>query len=471
MQFRYSEQKRWRLVGTVLAVALLGPATGWAQLKELRPGWNLFSAEQDVQLGKEAAAEIERQAPVVHNRELDDYLNVILRKLEQSRYARTLERDGRRAELYPFTIQAVYDKNINAFSLPGGPIFVNTAVIQAAENEAQLAGVMAHEMSHVVLRHSTNQASKRNLIALPALLAGALAGNSLLGQLTQIGISFGANSALLKFSRTDEAEADYNGAEIMADAGYNPLEMARFFEILEGKSGRQGSLVQFLSDHPNSGNRAEAINDEIRRLPRRAYVEDETGQFSHVQELVRHLGAPVHARGNTGEDGGSAAVPAERPSGRVRSYAGRSYSLEFPDNWQIQGSRQENVVTLAPRGGVLESGGQTLVGYGLEVSYHDTQGRPADLERDTRDLVQHIRESNADMHVGREARRIEVDRKPAILSTLYSQSPYRGEQEVDVLVTVARPQGLFYMVFVAPQSRFDSVQATFEEIVRSVRFQ
>ncbi len=311
-----------------------------------------------------------------------------------------------RAEIFPFTIHAIYDKNINAFSLPGGPIFINTAAILAAENEAQLAGVIAHEMSHVVLRHSTNQASKRNLIALPAVLLGALAGDSTLGRLAQIGISFGANSALLKFSRTDEADADYNGAEILADAGYNPLEMARFFEILEAKGGRQGGLVQFLSDHPNPGNRAEAIDDEIRRMPRRKLCRRRNRAGSIASRmLLRHLNAPVRRRGNTGDQGPSAmAPPVEPPSERMRSYAGRSFALEFPDNWQIQSSSRENVVTLAPRGGVVESGGQALVGYGLEVGVADAQGRRADLERDTRDLVDKFRASNADMRIGREAR-------------------------------------------------------------------
>src|SRR4029077_11572712 len=140
-----------------IAVALLLPAVAFAQLQQLKPGWNLFSAPQDVQLGREASAEVQKQAAMVHNRPVNDYLNVILRKLEQSPYARTLNRDGSRSEQFPFTIHAIHDKNINAFSLPGGPIYVHTGLIEAAENEAQLAGVIGHEMSHVVLRHSTNQ--------------------------------------------------------------------------------------------------------------------------------------------------------------------------------------------------------------------------------------------------------------------------------------------------------------------------
>src|ERR1700693_5465535 len=264
----------------LLIIAL--PALSFPQLQRLMPGWNLFSPQQDVQLGKEVEAEVERKMAVVHNRELDDYLNTILGKLKQSPYARTLTADGTRSELFPFNIHLIQDKNVNAFALPGGPIFIHTGLIEAAENEAQLAGVIGHEMSHVVLRHSTNQASKQNLVVLPALLASALAGNSLLGQLARIGLSFGANSVLLKFSRTDEAEADYNGAEIVADAGYNPLELANFFERLQAKSGRQSELTQFLSDHPNPGNRVAAVSEEVRYMPRRAYVRAETGIFGRM---------------------------------------------------------------------------------------------------------------------------------------------------------------------------------------------
>ncbi len=455
----------------LIATAILLPALCLGQLQQLKPGWNLFSARQDIQLGKEASTEVEKQVAVIHNRQVDDYLNTILHKLEQSPYARTLNRDGSRSELFPFTIHAIYDKNINAFALPGGPIYVHTGLIQAADNEAQLAGVIGHEMSHVVLRHSTNQASKQNLVALPALLAGALVGNSMLGQLAKIGIGFGANSALLKFSRTDEAEADYNGAEILADAGYNPLELANFFEKLEAKSGRQGGLVQFLSDHPNPGNRVASISEEARSMPRRSYVEDETGQLSHVQDVVRHLPAPNELHGNYGDDGHAPATPAARPSGRLIPYRGQSFSLAYPDNWQVYGDQQANTVTIAPREGLVRgSTGQTLIGYGLELSYYFPPGNGVDLNRDTQALVRHLKQSNNGMRIGRDARSIQVGDQPALLTTLYSTSPYRGEQEVDALVTVARPDGLFYAIFIAPQSEFDHIQSTFEEIVRSVRF-
>ena len=456
-----------RVAGTAILIALLAAASAWAELRQLRPGFNLFTPQQDVQLGREAAAEVGRQARLVHNQELDRYLSTLLRRLEQSRYARSLESDSSRAAMFPFQIRVVADRNVNAFSLPGGPIFVNTAAIAASENEAQLAGVIAHEMSHIVLRHPTNQASKRNLVALPALLASALTGNSLLGQLAQIGIAFTANSALLKFSRTDEAEADYNGTEIMADVGYNPMELARFFEHLEANAGRQGALIQFLSDHPNPGNRAAAIDEEMRDLPSRRYALDETGQFARIHELVRQLPTPaVH-----GDEEASAKPPAAVQSSTMRSFSGRSFSLAYPENWQVHADGHDDAVTIAPREGVVAgASGQVSIGYGMEVNYYVPQRR-ADLQRDTDALIHRLQQTNPQMQNGREPRTIQVGGQTALLSTLYSRSPYRGEREVDVLVTVVRPQGLFYAVFIAPESEFDSTQSTFEKIVRSIKFE
>jgi len=432
----YSARGRFCILGAIL----LGASPLLAQLKQLKPGFNLFSARQDVQLGQEAAPEVEKQMMLVHNRELDAYLGLLLGKLEKSRYARTLDSDGRRSELFPFAIHAIYDKKINAFSLPGGPIFINTGAIQAADNEAQLAGVIAHEMSHVVLRHMTNQASKRELVALPAVLAGALTGHNLLGQLAQLGIVFTANSALLKFSRTDEEEADYIGAEMMADAGYNPIEMARFFEKLEEKAGRAGAIEEFLSDHPNPGNRIAAISDEVREMPRRNYVDDETGQLGHVREVVRRMGAPSR----------------DLPGGGLTTFDGRSFSLRYPQNWMVQRGDRPDAVTIGPRDGVLPG----AVGYGLQTDY---------FAGETDGLVQGLRKANAQMQIASEARRIQVGGQPGLLNTLHSRSPFGGG-EVDVLVTVERPQGLFYIVFTAPKSEFEKAQPVIEDVLRSVRF-
>jgi predicted Zn-dependent protease len=194
----------------------------------------------------------------------------------------------------------VQDQSINAFALPGGPTYVNTGLILAAENEAQLAGVMAHEIAHVALRHGTNQASKSMGLQLIAGLVGqGVGGGSLLGQLGQMGIAFGADSVLLKYSRDAERQADLLGARIMSRAGYNPIEMARFFEKLEAQGGSRGP--EFLSSHPNPGNRVQLVEREIRSLPRGGY--GDSGEFQAAQNRVRTLGNAPRSRTATAGSG------------------------------------------------------------------------------------------------------------------------------------------------------------------------
>ena len=168
-------------------------------------------------------------------------------------------------------------------------MFINTGLLRAVDSEAQLAGVMGHEMSHVILRHGTNQASKRNMIELPAMLAGQVAGGSMMGQLAAAGIGLGANSVLLKFSRSAESQADLTGSHIMAESGYNPMEMARFFEKLNAQGGSRG--LQFLSDHPNPGNRERAIEEEAATLPRRSYG-FQSGEFQRMKQVVAGIHEP-----------------------------------------------------------------------------------------------------------------------------------------------------------------------------------
>lgn len=447
--------RKVRLVSTILILAI----EARAQLKTLKPGWNLFSPQQDVQLGREAASEVEKKMPVIHNRELDEYLNTLLNRLKQSPHAGN----------FPYTIHAIADKNINAFSLPGGPLYVNTGLILAADNEAQLAGVIGHEMSHIALRHATNQASKQNLIAIPAMLAGAVAGHSLFGQLAQLGIGLGANSVLLKFSRTDEAQADYNGAEIAAEAGYNPLEMANFFEKLEKQGGPRGRVTELLSDHPNPGNRVAAVQEEIRQMPRRSFTAD-TGQFPRIKDLVSHLAAPGRLVG-TYDDGHTPGAPAARPSGRFKKYEGKSFSFVYPDNWQVFGDHESNMLTIAPPEGVVRNGSDNVaVGYGLEVSYYFPPGDTIDLDRDTRRLAAQLQQQNPGMRIDTGSREIRISGQRGLLTTLTGRSPFQGETELDLLVTVPRPEGLFYMVFIGPRSEASQIQQTFRDIVASVRF-
>jgi beta-barrel assembly-enhancing protease len=271
---------RHPLFASSLALALA--VLAFAQIKEPKPGFNVFNKEQDVQLGREAAAEVEKQYEVVNNAELQRYIDQLGAKLVRSR----------RASDFPYYFKVVADDSINAFALPGGPMYLNTGLFKAADNEAQLAGVMAHEISHVALRHGTNQASKANLIQLPALLAGSASRGGMLGGLAQLGIGLGANSVLMNFSRSAETQADTNGVLILADAGLNPVEMARFFEKLQAAGGRQGRLAEFFSSHPNPGNRRQNIESLVRQLPRAEFSNGDDAAFRRAQEVVNRLPAP-----------------------------------------------------------------------------------------------------------------------------------------------------------------------------------
>jgi len=261
----------------VIFLLLLTAVTLAAQSKKLRPGFNLFSKEQDVQLGKESAAEVEKKMKVIDSPELQAYIGTVGKKLTSSADAGE----------FPYSFKVVVDKSINAFALPGGPMYIHTGLLAAADNESQMAGVMAHEVSHVALRHGTNQASKQQMLQLPAMLASQATGSGgMLGTLSALGINLGANSVLLKFSRGAETEADLLGTRLMHNAGYNPAELANFFRKLEAEGGNQNKLVEmFMASHPNPGNRVQAVQKEAKSLPSRSY-NGETGQFRNMQALV-----------------------------------------------------------------------------------------------------------------------------------------------------------------------------------------
>ncbi|MGH9631010.1 MAG: M48 family metallopeptidase [Bryobacteraceae bacterium] len=274
--------KQRRALGALLVLsfgALAAP-------REIKPGWNLFSKEQDIQLGREAAQEIEGKVQLVRDAQVQRYVQRIGERLASQP----------EADEYPYTFKVVKEDSINAFALPGGPTYIHTGLIKAADNEGQLAGVMAHEIAHVALRHGTHQASKANAVKLPAMLLGAIVGNDggMVGQLAQLGIGLGANSILLKYSRDAERQADIHGARMMAKAGYNPIEMARFFEKLEAEGGSRGPA--WFSSHPNPGNRTKLIEEEIQQLPNKNY-DAPSGDLRGIQSKLAGLPAAPAERG------------------------------------------------------------------------------------------------------------------------------------------------------------------------------
>src|SRR5258708_2329179 len=263
-------------ISRCLAVLLLfSIATPRALHARVTPshGFNMFSAQEELQAGQQSAAQVAKQLPVLPD---SDPVTIYVQRLGQQLAAHAP------GEKWPYTFHVVNQKEINAFALPGGPVFVNLGTIQAADNEAELAGVMAHEISHVVQRHGTRAASKQMAAQLPLAILGGVMGQGALSQMAQMGLGFGIGSYFLKNSRTAESEADLLGTDIMYDTGFNPRAMADFFTKLQ-KEGGVARGPQFLSDHPDPGNRAQAVAKEVATLPRRSSYRSDSADFTDVK--------------------------------------------------------------------------------------------------------------------------------------------------------------------------------------------
>src|SRR5262249_7289497 len=246
-----------RLLPVCVAICLVAgqclAAAGAPELPD--PGKPRMTRDEQKQIGLQVAAEVYKQMPVLPDSSPEtQYIEALGKKL-----VNTIPAD----RSWPFQFHVVAQKEINAFALPGGPMFVNIGTITAADNEAELAGVMAHEMSHVYMQHSAKQQDKSSLLQGLAGLARAVAGDlgGTAGAAAQAGIKLGAGTLLLRYSRGDEAQADAVGAIILWKARITPIALADFFQKLE-EQGNNGP--QFLSDHPNPGNRRAAIQTEIK---------------------------------------------------------------------------------------------------------------------------------------------------------------------------------------------------------------
>ena len=256
-----------KLMSRLLVVITLAATTVAAQTK-VTPPKNKYSPQQDVQIGREAAAEVRQQYPLISDSQIRSYLERLGDRLV----------DAAPPELnhpaFEYSFTPVNLKDINAFALPGGPMFVNRGMIEAAHGEGEVAGVMAHELAHVLLRHGTANATKQQgfqIGAIAGAIAGAVIGGGL-GEIISQGSQFGLGTWLMKYSRDYEKQADLLGAQIMARAGYDPRDLARMFETIQ-KQGK-GSPPQWLSSHPNPGNRTLYINKEAEALTVAAAADD-----------------------------------------------------------------------------------------------------------------------------------------------------------------------------------------------------
>jgi hypothetical protein len=266
-----------------LSILLLAPVA-WADGRTLlTPGWNMFSPQQDTEVGLQASKDVERQVNLMNDSRVDNYLNNLGHQL--SAHAPGYQ--------FQYTYKGVNDRAINAFALPGGHIYINRGTIEAADNEAQLAGVMAHETSHVALRHGTNQASKAAAAQMPLGILGALLGSNSTGAaLAQLGAGFTLNSLMLKYSRTDESQADIMGTQILYDSGYDPRGMGQFLEKLQALDQGQ-HRVAFFSDHPSPDRRVERVAQEVDSLGgTRSGSKTNSREFDDIKRYIQSMPAP-----------------------------------------------------------------------------------------------------------------------------------------------------------------------------------
>ncbi|MEP6591655.1 MAG: M48 family metalloprotease [Gemmatimonadota bacterium] len=474
-----------------LAVAPARPLAAQVNTRLASPGFNLFSVSQDVEIGRSSAIEAEKQLKLANDPAANRYLTAVMQRL-------AAVAPGAK---YPYTIKLVIAPEINAFSLPGGPMYVNSGLLAAARNESELAGVLAHEMAHVALRHGTNQASTAYLakggVSILGQLLGGGSGNSS-SIVNAIG-GLGLNTAFLSFSRSAESQADATGADIMARAGYNPVAMADFFDVLRAEQGRDPSkLEQFFSDHPGAAERSA----KIRALAQGATVRNvsDVGGFASIRSRVSQglttstasalpgrLTPPADAQTTSNAP---VAISIAAPSARAVRYRQPSGFMQvtMPANWQVSQSSGTALVA-APAGGIVAtSDGVQHIVYGVILNHYTpfasadnvtvnryapfegTAATGRDLANATDDLINTIIRSNPYLHAEPNSARAETISGASGYSVMLTGiSPMTGQAEQATLFTRGVPDGhVLYGLAIVPATRADEMNPAMVRLMRSL---
>ena len=437
----------------IVVALLLVTMTILAERTKLKPGFNSFSPAQDIEMGKQVAQEAEKEFNLVTDREVTSYV---------ANLGQRLVAKAPNENKFPFTFKVVDEKEINAFALPGGPIYVNRGALEAADNEAQIAGVIGHEISHVILRHGTNQASKGQLIGGIGGALGGILGGSKLGQIASAGGVLAANSVLLEYSRDAESQADLMGTQILYDSGYAPRAMAEFFDKL-AKEHKGTSIEEFFSNHPIPENRIAKVNAEISRIGAEpANPKTDTPEFQRAKTLLLAMPAPKAKPKPADNKQSGATTPPEAPSTRMTNFQIGSIQLQHPENWKsaVNGTH----IVLAPAGGADERGN---VGYGMIIDVFKPQS-VRNLDDGTGQSIESLRQGNPDMKIVRSRVQTRVDGRQAQLTEVTNASPFGGT-ETDTIVTVLRSSNeLQYFVQVVPTKSMSQYQQAFQSIMNSV---
>jgi hypothetical protein len=252
--------------------------------------------DKEVNLGRQLAAQVDREAKFVDDPVITEYINRVGQNV-------VIHSDAK----IPFTIKVIDSDEVNAFALPGGFFYVNKGLILAADNEAEVAGVMAHEIAHVAARHAMENQAK-GMLAEIGLLAGSIFLGGLGGMLINQGAQFGALLGFMKFSRSAESEADMLGVQYLWAAGYDPNAMSTMFEKLAAKNKKKpGTFSKLFESHPQSVDRMEATRQLVARFPDKEEYVLSTSEFQRVKaRLMRLSNARASTAGDIGPADGSA---------------------------------------------------------------------------------------------------------------------------------------------------------------------
>jgi len=466
---------RYTRLVAALAWSLMLSSLAVAQTKIVAPN-NRYQPSEDVRVGKEVAAQVTKELPMLNDDRVDSYIETLGAKL-----ATAIAPEFHHPE-FTFTFDVINQKDINAFALPGGPMFLNRGMIEAAKTEGEVAGVMAHEMSHVALRHGTAQSVKPQIGSILGQIAGAIVGGTA-GNVISQGAQIGAGAWSMKYSRAYESQADILGAQILARAGYDPREMANMFKTLEAEGGARGP--DWLSSHPNPGNRYEAINKEARAL--RVQGNASTGQFPSIQARLSGM-PPAYtaeqiAKGQA-KPGGQTAnttnttnttntatrtpIKVAPPSSRFRSSRPLGFlRLSVPENWgEVSGG--DDGVTYAPEGGFVQAqDGSSAFTHGVQIGMAPRGS--GDLRRDTDQLISSLTRSNTQLRSSGGYARETIGGRAALRTTLSNVSEVTGLKESVSLTTTQLADGrLLFLIGVAPQNDARAYENAFRRVRQSV---
>lgn len=429
-----------------------------------------MARDQEIQLGKEAAAQVEHEMEVIKNPEVEAWLNQIGQSLAKAP----------QANAYPYYFKLVNEESINAFALPGGPMYVHTGLIKAADTEGEVAGVLAHEMSHVALRHGAAQMSKQQTWGTVFGVAGAAVGMAttrdgqcgMLCELGQMGTGIGGSSLLMKFSRGYERDADLNGARMLAAIGYDPIGLPSFFEKLQAKAGSKDEpkgLALWMSSHPATGSRVQYVSEDIKFYPKREYTAS-TGNFAKVKQLVGSLPPPKPKPGFLILAKQGASPRSNLPNG-FKDYQANGFAIACPSAWGVGQSKAGSSLYMVPEGGAVQGkdGGVELIA-GAMLDYYVPQNGTAKLDTGTKEFLDGLRKGDTNLRHG-QSEPATVGGQPALMTKMATKtSSQQAPDQVVYLYTVAQEGGLWYVALAAPSAQAGEFEPLAKQIVGTVQF-